>query len=512
MSIKSSFARKMTAVVLALVMALPVQAIETPQPGQLGMSTPTSDFIGTDASRAAELNDYVSMGVKWLRLDIWWSWAEPNQGMAYYNFAAFDKYIDQVAAKKIKIIGIINSRPGWVSPGITTAAEQQAYAKFAKAAAARYKGKIDVWELYNEPNQKRYQVVKPAVWPDHYTALLKAAYPAIKSVNPNATVLVGGLSPVPTTQGGYISAVEYLTRIYQLGGKNYFDAVAFHPYTYPDFPSTKTPWNGWQIMENGIRSTMVTYGDSAKKIWVTEIGAPTAGSGSAVTEAEQAEIMRQAVVIARKLDYLGPVLWYSYMDKGYDANSGVADTPENHFGVVMANGKQKASYNMYKGLVRSEPTFRTQDFVGTGGNDVIYGNEMNNTILGGNGNDEIHGGNGNDRLQGGAGNDHLYGEGGADIYDLHTGFAIGTDYIHGFEQGGDKIDVSGIDGNANASGFQGVKFVGTAAFKNAGDLRYYKDTAKGITIIQIDTNGDGKVDITAQILSLVDLKASDFVF
>ncbi len=65
-------------------------------------------------------------------------------------------------------------------------------------------------------------------------------------------------------------------------------------------------------------------------------------------------------------------------------------------------------------------------YLGTTGNDALYGGNGSDCLLGGDGDDKIYGGQGNDVLLGGAGNDSLngdqgtdvcYGGGGSDSYD-----------------------------------------------------------------------------------------------
>ena len=47
-----------------------------------------------------------------------------------------------------------------------------------------------VWSLWNEPNHQPFSMPKPD--PDKYAAMVKSAYPAVKAVDPTATVLTGG--------------------------------------------------------------------------------------------------------------------------------------------------------------------------------------------------------------------------------------------------------------------------------------------------------------------------------
>jgi hypothetical protein len=74
----------------------------------------------------------------------------------------------------------------------------------------------------------------------------------------------------------------FLADLYAAGAKGFFDGVSYHSYTWPQTPSHDSPTGGWNRMLKA-RQTMVDNGDGAKKIWVTEFGAPTAGSPNAVT-------------------------------------------------------------------------------------------------------------------------------------------------------------------------------------------------------------------------------------
>jgi Ca2+-binding RTX toxin-like protein len=86
---------------------------------------------------------------------------------------------------------------------------------------------------------------------------------------------------------------------------------------------------------------------------------------------------------------------------------------------------------------------------GSGGNDVIRGLAGTDKLFGGIGSDILYGGNGADTIQGDAGNDLLYGgsssalDTDADVFNYTYGSANGNDLIIGFENGTDKINISG---------------------------------------------------------------------
>lgn len=321
-------------------------------PGQLGMAVPFNEISGlNDTNMNLWLTDFVTLGVDFVRIDIYWNLAKPTSGSAY-TWTAISRVVDAIIAKGMKPIGLINGLPNWVSSTMATQATRDAFTDFCTAVATQYNGKISVWELFNEVNMT-------LTTPANYTEMLKVGYTAIKAVQENSTVITQGSASVPQTGGGLTGAVDFLQQIYANGGKEYFDAVAAHPYSYPLFPNDPQNFNGWQIMEDGLRAAMVDNGDSWKKIWVTEFGAPTAGGGNQVSEADQAVFLQQAYDLASTSGYTGPVLWYSYKDRGVDAGS-----TEDWFGLIRPNGTQKPAYNVFKTIGASDNPATTLPSVG----------------------------------------------------------------------------------------------------------------------------------------------------
>ena len=97
------------------------------------------------------------------------------------------------------------------------------------------------------------------------------------------------------------------------------------------------------------------------------------------------------------------------------------------------------------------------DISGLGGDDLIDGGAGDDTCRGGSGFDDLHGGTGNDdlygeddddRLTGGLGDDTMTGGAGADSFAINAGDGIDT--ITDFEDGIDRIDLSGMDRTAAA--------------------------------------------------------------
>jgi polysaccharide biosynthesis protein PslG len=240
---------------------------------------------------------------------------------------------------------IIDGCPAWaaaagtggdVSPPPASAAQ---YAAFAARVAGRYAPEgVRMFEIWNEPNNAEFW--SPRADPAAYTADLKAAYASIKAVDPSAWVISGGLAPELNDRTN-IAAVTFLQAMYADGAKGSFDAVGDHPYSYPALPDTYEPWSGWSQMAQtspSLRSVMTSYGDAAKQIWITEVGAPAGGPGG-VSEAAQATALTQAIKDARTTSWIGGIYLYTWQDGGTDP-----DSYKDWFGLLTVGGTPKPAY------------------------------------------------------------------------------------------------------------------------------------------------------------------------
>jgi len=102
-------------------------------------------------------------------------------------------------------------------------------------------------------------------------------------------------------------------------------------------------WNAFYRLRN-MHDVMASNGDGAKKIWLTEFGAPTAtvqtGIGPVViNEQTQASMISNGVASARTLPYVGPTFVYTIRDYG----TGNAD-PEQNYGMLRTDFSAKPAY------------------------------------------------------------------------------------------------------------------------------------------------------------------------
>lgn len=310
-------------------------AAADPSGAVFGISAP--EILGwTPSEQLQQLKAMKATGITSIRVDASWYNTQLN-GPGSYNWAPIDAAVSAIQQAGLTADLIIDGCPPWAAASgasgqFAQPASPTAFGDWAAAVAQRYAGKgAKYFEIWNEPNNPAFW--SPAPNPAAYTADLKAAYSAIKNVDPSAIVLTGGLAPQANSSNSY-DMVTFLQDMYADGAQGSFDGVGDHPYTYPYAPDTVTLGSAWTEMSQtatSLRSLMVANGDSAKKIWITEFGAPT-GSGG-VSDAAQSDEITQAIAFAKHTSWIGSFYIYSWED-------GSTDT----FGLLNSDGTQKPAY------------------------------------------------------------------------------------------------------------------------------------------------------------------------
>lgn len=268
----------------------------------------------TDAHRLAVLDKLKAAGVRWVRIDTAWSGIEAahkgDRNGWYIRMVDF--CVDEARKRGLKVLITLWMTPDWANGGASTRLpprNPQDYADFARWAAARWRGRVAAWEVWNEPDPSQAFFLGSTA---QYVSLLKAAYPAFKAGDPNAVVVLGG----PSSNDD-----RWIEQVYALGGKGAFDVLATHPYqgmadTPPEHPSDGNRW--WFTHLPAVRKVMVRHGDAAKPIWFTEFGwsAHANWPGIAnwqrgVTPEQQGDYLARAVRYSKaNYPYVPLMFWY----------------------------------------------------------------------------------------------------------------------------------------------------------------------------------------------------------
>jgi hypothetical protein len=320
-----------------------------PRADQVGLSPGFNLSLSTGDLDTA-LDALAATRVRWLRVDFDWSVIQAG-GPTSFDWSYTDRIVDAARARNLSIIALVAYTPEWArpsgAPDKNPPTNPDDFARFVSAAAQRYASLgVTTWEIWNEPNVSTFWYPRPD--PEGYTALLVRASAAIKHVEPDATIISGGLAPASdNASGSQIDDRTFLTRVYAAGGGHAFDAVGLHPYSFPHLPLFPADFNTF-LNAPALYQVMVDHGDAAKRIWGTEVGAPTAGGGGSVTDAVQSATVTQAYQQWTAWKFTGPLVWFAYEDSGTNAFD-----RDEHFGLVDANGRPKPALGAFVAVVRS---------------------------------------------------------------------------------------------------------------------------------------------------------------
>ncbi|MCX7919357.1 MAG: hypothetical protein N3A72_07080 [bacterium] len=290
------------------------------------------------------------LGVKWDRSDFWWHKIEQKQGI--FDFTFPDTAIQFYEQNGIQMFPILCYHSNWANNGAAPATieEQELFARYVEHCVRRYKNQITYWELWNEPNILPFWKPNPNV--ADYTALLKKSYIAAKKANPNCQI-------VGVCMAGYDP--EFLERLYQLGGKDYFDVLSYHYYrTIP--PEYEVPKE-----LDDIHNLMARYNDGNKRIWITELGVSNHPKFGVPDDLHAAYLVRNHLLCFGS-GYVDRIFQFDMINWTDDINA----TWDGMLGLMKTSGQRKPAYYAYQTMVNLLDGARIIGRVPFEGKDDIY--------------------------------------------------------------------------------------------------------------------------------------------
>ncbi|MDR2760117.1 MAG: hypothetical protein LBB78_12145 [Spirochaetaceae bacterium] len=220
-----------------------------------------ADFFGIipggqgPLSREHEFLD--ELGVVWMRNTFYWSDIERRPGE--WDFARYDEYVEEGKKAGRKILAILAYDTSWIYEDNKrrrniTPERLPHYLRYVEAVVRRYQGKIDAYEIWNEPNWVFWKGTD-----QDFFELSRAALQKIRELDPPVKIVAGSFSWVPK---------KFIRDMFDAGALDGADAVSFHPYGVNPESSLKQYDRFAKVLaEKGYTG----------EIWVTEVGYPTDG-------------------------------------------------------------------------------------------------------------------------------------------------------------------------------------------------------------------------------------------
>jgi hypothetical protein len=439
----------------------------TPQLPSFGVNYHATWTDYTDAERNTVVDRLAAAHVGWVRIDIGWQTIQergPDDYESWY-LDSVDHAVADANVHGLKVLGMLWRTPSWACGGCSNPysppSTPASYARFAAWAAERWAGKVQAWEVWNEPNQDGFW----AGTDRQYVQLLKAAYPAVHAGDPAAKVVIGGPAYNDT---------NWLRTAYALGAKGSFDVMSTHPYQgRADDPPETADVSGdniWLLSHAAaVHDLMVANGDGSKPVWFTEFGWSAHANGAheepwntGVTPAQQGDYLVRALkYVGDQFPWVTNVFWYNERD------TDLGSPQQDGYGLLTRSLQPKPAYAAVRAFLagasqgggsgEGSGNGATDDgspctIVGTPGNDVLRGSTGADVICGGAGNDRISGLGGDDVVRAGDGDDTVLGGPGDDA----VSGGLGRDRVGG-GAGADGLGaLDHVAGNDSVSGGLGA--------------------------------------------------------
>lgn len=317
----------------------PAEAALTPPPSR---SENVGFAYGVVVELAGQEADPVNsrvreLGTDWVKQEIVWDAVAPEADVI--DWETLDTIVNALDYAGHNVLLTVHSAPDWareVSEENGPPADYQDYADFMGALAERYAGRVDAYEVWSEQNLRREWNTPLGISAASYVEMLRLTYVAVKTADPVAIVVSGGLAPTGFNDGiNAISDREYLRQMYLAGVADWSDAIGAHPMGWGNPPDSlccgsEDPdvagWNDdpsffFKETLQDYRDIMVQNGDSGTYLWVTKFGWGT-NDGLNVNPPEgfefvtfnsldeQTEYSIRAFQLGRELGYVGPMfIW-----------------------------------------------------------------------------------------------------------------------------------------------------------------------------------------------------------
>jgi hypothetical protein len=327
--------------VLTLGLALGVGSSASAATGmEVAVQDDPALFAGIYSTPQIGLNLAERLKASRVRVNVIWSYivgraAKKKKAPKHikYNWSGYDLLLRNSSLYGMSVQMVLTGpAPAWATGNHKIGPvkpKASAFKAFASAVAKHFRGKVNRYSVWNEPNHRAW--ISPiGRGPAIYRGLYLAGYSAIKKADPGAQVLIGETSPFELAHGRNAMAPLKFLRGVTCAKANYkrakrcatlkADGYAHHPYDFTHKPTYKYPGkDNVTIGALGRLTTALaklrganllrTPSGGVPGVYLTEYGYLRSGKRK-MPEAKRAKYLVQAFSIAQGNPYVREMLHF----------------------------------------------------------------------------------------------------------------------------------------------------------------------------------------------------------
>jgi hypothetical protein len=313
------------------------------------------------------------LGVGWVKEQVQWHTIE--HGPEDFEWHHLDAIVHSAEAHGLKLLLGVTHAPDWTRVAEKESGPPADYAEFGRfmeQLATRYRGQVDAYELWNEPNLAR-EWRGDTLDAARFVELVAEGAGGVRRGDPSAVVVSG--APAVTGIDDGVTAVadrRFLRGMVEADAADHVDAIGAHPYGYGNPPDESVhdethtasshndhPTFFFRDTLEDYRGILAEHGLEDVPIWVTEFGWPSPEGigemdltgweyGREISEADQADYVVRAFQMGQERPGVGPMfLW--------NLNLAVIWGPDNAFSAYSLLRPDGSPRPAYRALRAAEP-------------------------------------------------------------------------------------------------------------------------------------------------------------
>jgi hypothetical protein len=293
----------------------------------LGSPPALASTFGINAHVPSEAiqDEIVAAGVGWVRVDVVWGLIELHRDS--FDWERYDRLIDTLESRGLRIFATLQGTPQWATSGSEFSGvpdDPADWREFCYLVASRYRGRIDAWGFWNEPNLGHF-------WQGNRTQyvneILLPGIEAVSTADPGSLLVAADLAHLSSG-----SWEVWMARVLNDAG-HLLDVFSHHVY-----PSNGTAGNvTYKLSEGGslpwdpppVREVLDDGGWGDRPFWLTETGVESDAYGQTGQSAFYGNLLGLWFGSGRSHDWIDRIFFYEMADPSNDPTLswGVLEAP-----------------------------------------------------------------------------------------------------------------------------------------------------------------------------------------